>query len=52
MTTTLVRGTLSGSKRLYVDTLTPLQYDVGKVKREREGFGEVRSIVVEDGRLA
>ena len=35
-----------------VDTLTPLQYNVGKVKREREGFGEVRSIVVEDGRLA
>ena len=29
------------------DTLTPLQYDAGRVKRGREGFGEVRSIVVE-----
>ena len=28
----------------HTDTLTPLQYDVGKVKRGEEGFREVRSI--------
>ena len=39
--------TLMQISRLSDYTLTPLQYDVGKVKRGREGFWEVRSIVIE-----
>ena len=36
----------------YGDTLTLLRYNAGRARRGREGFGEVRSIVRGDGRLA